>query len=64
MNNLSPAIRQILKKAGFVWFRTGKGDHEIWKHTVNGKRVTVDAKVRTKHSANKILRDAGLPKAF
>lgn len=64
MNSFSPAIREILKKNGFVWFRTGKGDHEIWRHTVSGKRVTVDAKVKTRHTANKIMRDAGLPKAF
>ena len=64
MNNLSPAIRDILKKNGFVWFRTGKGDHEIWRHTETGKRVTVDAKVKTRHTANKIMRDAGLPKSF
>jgi predicted RNA binding protein YcfA (HicA-like mRNA interferase family) len=64
MNNFTPAIRDILKKSGFVWFRTGKGDHEIWRHTQTGKRVTVDAKVKTRWTANKILRDAGLPKAF
>lgn len=64
MNNFSPAIRDILKKNGFIWFRTGKGDHEIWRHVETGKRVTVDAKVKTRHTANKIMRDAGLPKAF
>lgn len=64
MNNLTPQIREILKRNGFVWFRTGKGDHEIWRHLETGKRVTVDAKVKTRHTANKIMRDAGLPKAF
>ena len=49
---------------GFVWFRTGKGDHEIWQHAETGKRVTVEAKVKTRHTANNIMRDTGLPKAF
>lgn len=43
MNNLTPAIRDILKENGFVWFRTGTGDNEIWRNTETGKRVTVDA---------------------
>jgi predicted RNA binding protein YcfA (HicA-like mRNA interferase family) len=50
MNDLSPAIRDILKKNGFVWFRTGKGDHDIWRHAETGKRVTVEAKVKTRQS--------------
>jgi predicted RNA binding protein YcfA (HicA-like mRNA interferase family) len=65
MNSFTPAIREILKRNGFVWFRTGKGDHEIWIHATTGRRVTVDAKVKSRHLANKILvHDAGLPKAF
>lgn len=64
MNNFTPEIIKILKNNGFIWFRVGKGDHEIWRHTKTGKRVTVDAKVKSRHTANKIMRDAGLPKAF
>jgi len=41
MNNLGPAIGDILKKNGLVGFRTGKGDHESWRHAETGKRVTV-----------------------
>jgi predicted RNA binding protein YcfA (HicA-like mRNA interferase family) len=54
----------MLRHAGFEYLRSGKGDHQIWRHKESGKRVTVDAKVLSRHTANKILRDAGLPKNF
>jgi predicted RNA binding protein YcfA (HicA-like mRNA interferase family) len=64
MNNLSPRIREILRAAGFVWHRTGKGDHEIWRHLETGAKVAVDAKVKSRTTANRIMKQAGLPKAF
>ncbi len=30
-----------LKKAGFVFDRQGKGDHEIWYNPVTKRRITV-----------------------
>jgi predicted RNA binding protein YcfA (HicA-like mRNA interferase family) len=42
----------------------GKGDHDIWRNPRTGKSVTVPVKIMSRHLANKILKDAGLPKAF
>jgi predicted RNA binding protein YcfA (HicA-like mRNA interferase family) len=53
-----------MREAGYEVDRQGKGDHEIWKHTETGKRVTVDNGCKKRHTANAILKDAGLPKAF
>jgi len=64
MTSYTPQIIDILRRNGFEYWRTGKGDHQIWRNKVTGKRVTVDAKVLSRHTANKTLRDAGLPKAF
>jgi predicted RNA binding protein YcfA (HicA-like mRNA interferase family) len=64
VNNLSPALRRLLGEAGYLLHRQGKGDHEIWRHPLTGVKVTVDGKIKSRHLANKILRDAGLPKAF
>ena len=50
--------------AGYEFEREGKGGHEIWRSAETGKRVTIDVNCRKRHTANKILRDAGLPKAF
>ncbi len=57
-------LRRILRDAGYEFERQGKGDHEIWKHRETGNRVTLDVGTRKRHTANKILKDAGLPKRF
>jgi hypothetical protein len=36
----------------------------IWWNERTGVRVTVDRKLKSKNTANAILKDAGLPKAF
>ena len=53
-----------LRAAGYEFKRPGRGDHEIWWNPRTGVRVTVDKKLRSKVTANEILKDAGLPKAF
>lgn len=54
----------LLGAAGFEFKRSGRGDHEIWWNPRTGTRVTVDRKLKSKVTANEILKDAGLPKAF
>ena len=49
-------VREILKKNGCYFFRQGKGDHEIWYSPINGAHVTVDSKIKSKHTANAILK--------
>jgi hypothetical protein len=41
-----------------------KGDYEIWLRRVSGRKVTVDHTIKSRHTANAILKEAGLPKAF
>lgn len=51
--------------AGQCWFvRHGKGDHDVWESPHNGRRLTVPVNIDSRHMANKIMKDAGLPKAF
>jgi predicted RNA binding protein YcfA (HicA-like mRNA interferase family) len=64
MNDFAPGVRRILRENGFEFLRRGKGDHEIWHHPSAGTKVTVDGKIKSRHTANKIMKDAGLPKAF
>lgn len=49
--------------AGCEFFRNGKGDHEIWQ-CPNGSKVTVDGNIKSRHTANEVLKQAGLTKAF
>ncbi|MGV3633671.1 MAG: type II toxin-antitoxin system HicA family toxin [Pseudorhodoplanes sp.] len=55
---------KLLRAAGYEFKRQGRGDHEIWWHPQSGVRLTVDKKLRSRVTANEILKDAGLPKAF
>jgi predicted RNA binding protein YcfA (HicA-like mRNA interferase family) len=62
-SNLYPALVTLLKEAGCEFSRSGKGSHEIWK-TPSGKKLIVPKNTGQRHTANGILKDAGLPKAF
>ena len=57
-------VIRLLKERGFEFKRPGRGDHEIWWHPKTGVRVTVGRKLKSKFTANAILKEAGLPKAF
>ena len=63
MKGYGKAVRDHLHEAGCSFARRGKGDHDIWL-TPAGKRIVVPFKIMSRHTANEILKDAGLPKAF
>ena len=44
--------------------RHGRGDHDIWYSSISDQNLTVPVKIMSRHMANKVLKDAGLPKAF
>jgi hypothetical protein len=60
----TPELIRIRRKAGFVLKHSAKGDHQMWWHPGSGIQVTVDGKVKSRHSANVVLEQAKLPKAF
>ena len=53
-----------LRAAGFEFKRQGRGYHEIWWNPRLKISVTVDRKLQSRNTANGILKQAGLPKAF
>ena len=57
-------LKAILKRAGCEKRRQGKGDHEIWYSPISGVCFPVDGDIRSRHTANIVLKQAGLPKAF
>jgi predicted RNA binding protein YcfA (HicA-like mRNA interferase family) len=57
-------VIRLLRASGYEFRRQGRGDHEIWWNPQTGVRVTVDRKLKSKFTANGILKEAGLPKAF
>jgi len=44
--------------------RAGKGDHEIWHSPITNRHFTVDGKIKSRHTANGVLKQAGLAKQF
>ena len=63
-SNLYPELTQLLIEAGCKFIRQGKGSHEIWLSPITGQKFSVPRNTKIVHTANGILKDAGLPKAF
>lgn len=64
MTDFSLEVKEILKENGCWFKRQGKGDHEIWYSPISNRSFPVDAKIKSRHTANGILKQAGLEKAF
>jgi len=58
------ATRAKLKAAGWQLHHHGKGSHDTWYNPRTGQKVTVPVNPLSRHTANGILKTAGLPKAF
>ena len=64
MKDYGKAIRKILDSHGCVFVRHGRGDHDVWENPHARQRFAVPVKIKSRHMANKILKEAGLEKAF
>ena len=64
MANFYRDLTDILRANGWELLRQGRVDHEIWRSAAAGKSVTVDRSIKSRHTANAILKQAGLPKSF
>jgi hypothetical protein len=53
------ALRELLRAAGCTLVRQGRGSHEIWHSPITKRNFGIPSR----HTANAILRQAGLPKA-
>ena len=64
MTDFGPKVREWLKENGCEFERPGKGDHEIWYSPLSDHRFPVDKKIKSRHTANGICKQAGLKKHF
>jgi predicted RNA binding protein YcfA (HicA-like mRNA interferase family) len=53
-----------LAAAGYTHVGNAKGSHEKWRHAAIGKIVIVPRNLKSRHTANGILKDAGLTKRY
>jgi predicted RNA binding protein YcfA (HicA-like mRNA interferase family) len=60
MESYTPEVKRLLREHGCAFHRQGKGDHEIWWSPITSRMVTVDGKIKSRHTANRILKDAGI----
>jgi hypothetical protein len=64
MPDYGPEVRRILRAHECRFACFGKGDHEIWFSPITDRNVTVDQKIKFRHTANAVLKQAGIGKAF
>jgi hypothetical protein len=64
MESHTPELKKLLLAAGCALVRMGRGDHEIWFSPITALNFVVDGKIKSRHTANAVLRQAGLPKHF
>jgi len=57
-------VRDILKKHGCTFVRHGKGDHDIWYSPKTNTNFTVDGKIKSRHTANAIMKQSGIHHHF
>ena len=64
MSDYTRELKQYLQRKGCSFERQGKGDHEIWFSPITAIRFVVDNRIKSRHTANAVLKQAGLPKKF
>ncbi len=57
-------VRKILSQNGCSFQRRGKGDHDIWYSPITNRHVTVDTKIKSRHTANAIMKQSGINYKF
>lgn len=56
--------RKILSENGCLLVRHGKDDHDIWHSPINNNNFMVDGKIKSRHTANAILKQSGIDYHF
>lgn len=60
MAEFEKKVREILSSKGCTFVRHGKGDHDIWFSPITNRHVTVDSKIKSRHTANAVLKQSGI----
>ncbi len=57
-------VRRVLAENGCTFVRHGKGDHDVWWSPRTKRNVIVDGKIKSRHTANAIMKQAGIDFKF
>jgi hypothetical protein len=61
MASYTPRLKELLRAKGCHFERPGRGDHEIGYSPITQRRFPVDHKIVSRHTANAVLKQAGIP---
>lgn len=64
MAEYEKAVRDKLARSGCTFVRHGKGDHDIWYSPITGQTFAVDGKIKSRHTANAIMKQSGVNHRF
>ena len=64
MDDFTKLLKKALNARGCYFVRQGKGDHEIWYSPISQNNFVVDGKIKSRHTANAALKQAGIEKLF
>lgn len=62
--SFTPDLKKLLSENGCYFIRQSRGDHEIWYSPITERSFVVDSSIKSRHTANAVLKQAGLNKAF
>ena len=57
-------VRDVLSKYGCRFLRRGRGDHDMWYSPEKDHSFPVAAKIKSRHTANEIMKQAGIDHHF
>jgi hypothetical protein len=64
VDDLERELKRRLAAASCMFDRSGKGSDEIWWSPITKRSFPVSAGIKSRHTANGVLKQAGLPEAF
>lgn len=59
-----PLIKAKLKAHDCYFVRHAKGDHELWYSPITDRHVIVDSGCKSRHTANGVMKQAGIDHRF
>jgi len=62
MADYTKQVLSLLIANGCYFIRRGKGSHKMWYSPISKRPFTVIDKIENRHTANGILKDAGINK--
>ena len=57
-------VREILSMHGCYFLRRARGDHDMWYSPEKDRSFPVAAKIKSRHTANEIMKQAGVKHHF